>query len=611
MIRRPPRSTLFPYTTLFRSARAYTFFVDAYSAELLEARNEIYNADIDTTVQGFATPGSAADTAINPPVLMPIANLMIENDSTGEMAVTDENGNAQLPNSSGSNSVQVTASISDGLWINLSDDEIPVLFEGNILSESLGGTLTFNPTPSEFETSQVNVFIHTNMIHDFMNTYAPAITGINQQLAANVNIDDSCNAGFSPFGGLSINFFTSGFDPNSGQTCNNTGFSAVVAHEYGHFIVNRLGLTQNQFGEGFGDVCSMLLYDDPLIGEGFRIDGSPVRTPATAGLTFPCSGGSVHFCGQVLGGLWWDIRENFGETYGDAAGLEAARVLFGNWAILTNGGANAGFDITAGDCFAIKPKFFLPNCSAFWESSSFPDGSPSGDGLSLQDALRDGFDSCDYILNDLVLCLDIATTQPPTCTAEAPTEAPVNDECNGAIPLICDSINTQCILFSTTNETDPAIPCAIGESMSFGGIATTWYTITPTSNRLMLSMCDSNDFFPNGNFLLAVYREATTSGAGEGPCDLVQIACSDVACSGNKPLICLDDVMPGEQLIVEVAVHDVFNGIEVQLDVTCDAMDIPPVPDNDDCIDAEMLVFSGTPGPFMSVNANEIGRAHV
>src|SRR2546425_8349731 len=36
MIRRPPRSTLFPYTTLFRSRRARVV-VDAYTAALAEA----------------------------------------------------------------------------------------------------------------------------------------------------------------------------------------------------------------------------------------------------------------------------------------------------------------------------------------------------------------------------------------------------------------------------------------------------------------------------------------------------------------------------------------------------------------------------------------------
>src|SRR5258708_26204894 len=36
MIRRPPRSTLFPYTTLFRSAGVYGIPADAYHADPIE-----------------------------------------------------------------------------------------------------------------------------------------------------------------------------------------------------------------------------------------------------------------------------------------------------------------------------------------------------------------------------------------------------------------------------------------------------------------------------------------------------------------------------------------------------------------------------------------------
>src|SRR2546426_4139613 len=43
MIRRPPRSTLFPYTTLFRSPR---FFVGSGKADELRAVAEVNQADI-------------------------------------------------------------------------------------------------------------------------------------------------------------------------------------------------------------------------------------------------------------------------------------------------------------------------------------------------------------------------------------------------------------------------------------------------------------------------------------------------------------------------------------------------------------------------------------
>src|SRR2546427_2234371 len=40
MIRRPPRSTLFPYTTLFRSALVHHFLRGASLAEMSEAANQ-------------------------------------------------------------------------------------------------------------------------------------------------------------------------------------------------------------------------------------------------------------------------------------------------------------------------------------------------------------------------------------------------------------------------------------------------------------------------------------------------------------------------------------------------------------------------------------------
>src|SRR5256885_11656042 len=51
MIRRPPRSTLFPYTTLFRSTHAAIFspnasaFYDTYSNTAAPQRQDLYRAD--------------------------------------------------------------------------------------------------------------------------------------------------------------------------------------------------------------------------------------------------------------------------------------------------------------------------------------------------------------------------------------------------------------------------------------------------------------------------------------------------------------------------------------------------------------------------------------
>src|SRR2546427_839707 len=70
MIRRPPRSTLFPYTTLFRSERAVVRLVgdgEAGRADvavvLVEVRGEVDRASID--VQGGRAVGGAQGAGVD------------------------------------------------------------------------------------------------------------------------------------------------------------------------------------------------------------------------------------------------------------------------------------------------------------------------------------------------------------------------------------------------------------------------------------------------------------------------------------------------------------------------------------------------------------------
>src|SRR2546429_5951123 len=55
MIRRPPRSTLFPYTTLFRSVAASLelFIPDFFLAEKIEGGDALSRADIDPSGPGI------------------------------------------------------------------------------------------------------------------------------------------------------------------------------------------------------------------------------------------------------------------------------------------------------------------------------------------------------------------------------------------------------------------------------------------------------------------------------------------------------------------------------------------------------------------------------
>ena len=304
----------------------YTFFVDAATGALLEARDEVHNIDVFGFVKGYGSPGRLPDEAGNPPVLLPVndSNVTV---TGGSSAYTDKTGFFNISHA-GSSNVTISANFDTGRWCNINNQS-----SGGVLSASATATpgveayLEFNPSPSQYLTAQVNGFIHTGLIHDFIRERT-SWTGMDFRCTTNVNIASTCNAYFD---GNSINFY------RAGGGCNNTAYTTVVAHEYGHYIVARQGLSQGAFGEGYGDVCSELLYDTGIVGEHFFTSGSYIRDNDNTVRTYPCSG-EVHFCGQLLGGVWWHMRENFGATYGSGPGLEEISQLFVDWTIITTGG---------------------------------------------------------------------------------------------------------------------------------------------------------------------------------------------------------------------------------------------------------------------------------
>jgi hypothetical protein len=312
---------------ILESRAKYTFYVDAATGAIAHVHNDILHVDVEGDLAGNATPGVLPDTPGNPPTALPIP-LSRVSISGGSSTFTDVAGFFVIPHG-GSSPVTVTAGVTNARWATVNN------VAGGEISVSGSTTppgpisLLLNDTPSEFETAQVNGLIHTNLTHQYFTDRAPGFTGLDTVLPVNVNISDTCNAYFD---GGSINFF------RVGGGCYNSAYTTVVAHEYGHFIVNRLGLAQGAFGEGYSDCVAMLLYDTPIVGENFFTSGGFIRYPINSGVDYPCSGG-VHFCGQILGGAFWGIRENFGATYGSQAGLELTRQLHVDWSLITSGGS--------------------------------------------------------------------------------------------------------------------------------------------------------------------------------------------------------------------------------------------------------------------------------
>ncbi|GIW74194.1 MAG: hypothetical protein KatS3mg103_0716 [Phycisphaerales bacterium] len=319
---------------------AYEVFVDAATGEQLLVQSLVHQVDVEGTVRGNASPGVLPDVAANPPAPqeLPLLQVVL---SGGGSATTDLDGRFVIPHS-GSAPVTVRAELS-GPRVVVNDVSGPDLSASVMVTPPGPADLLFNPSPSQFTTAQVNALLHTNLTYDFMKTRAPGFTGLDRQIDANVNIADNCNAFFSG-GDLSINFFT------AGGGCVNTAYSTVIAHEYGHFIVNRLGLSQGAFGEGYSDSVSINLYDVGIVGEQF-FGGGAVRNPEAARQQYPCSSSAIHTCGQIIGGTWRWIRLNMSSTLGSAAALEEARDLFVAWSMITTGGR--GLD-SAGPWTAIE-----------------------------------------------------------------------------------------------------------------------------------------------------------------------------------------------------------------------------------------------------------------
>ncbi|HZW08918.1 MAG TPA: GC-type dockerin domain-anchored protein [Phycisphaerales bacterium] len=305
----------------------HTFFVDAATGALLEARDEVHNIDVFGLVKGYGSPGNLPDEAGNPPALLPVNQIRV-GITGGSNAYTDGDGFFNIAHGGNSN-VTISATFDTGMWCNINDQSgTPVQSASGTATPGQEAYLEFNPTPAELRTAQVNAFIHTGLIHNFISDRS-GWDGMDFICQTNVNIASTCNAYFD---GGSINFF------RSGGGCVNSAYSTVVAHEYGHYIVARLGLSQGAFGEGYGDSCAEMLYDTGIIAEHFYLNGNPIRDNDNTIRTYPCSGGS-HHCGQLLGGVWWHMRENFGATYGSEPGFEEVRQLFVDWSMITTGGS--------------------------------------------------------------------------------------------------------------------------------------------------------------------------------------------------------------------------------------------------------------------------------
>ncbi|MCS7066024.1 MAG: hypothetical protein NZL85_07100 [Fimbriimonadales bacterium] len=336
----------------------YRVFIDAHTGIPLEWRSEVYFVDITGRVQGYATPGLRPDHSQNPPVLQPLPQLRVTLVG-GTSVLTNPEGFFTLP-FSGTDQATVQANL-NGPWVQVANQAGTTLALEQTVTPPGPADFIFNTERVEFNTAQVNGFLHTTIVHDFAKAINPSYPGIDYAVPCNVNINNSCNAYYT---NRTINFY------RAGGGCVNTAYSTVIYHEYGHFII-AMGHpnASGSYHEGMADTTAALLTADPCLAIEFRGMGTGCLRNAVNNVTHPCSGGS-HYCGQVLSGAFWQTYLAMRQRYSSnpAFALQKVREWYLNSILLRPSGISPQITIDVltlddddGDIYNGTPHYFQIN----------------------------------------------------------------------------------------------------------------------------------------------------------------------------------------------------------------------------------------------------------
>jgi hypothetical protein len=278
---------------------------DATTGDILHEEHMIcFGAPVDGTARGVATEGIGAEQCEDEiPQVLPYLRIT----SGANSAVTDADGYYTIDPDGAT-----IGAILDGTWFDVTH------FTGTNTSESIPvgspADFLFNSANTDpLVRAQVNTYIESNRVRDYVLQYSPSYPDIGTHLnfPARANrVDNFCpgNAWYSPTE-QSINFC------QAGPSNPNTSWSSVIHHEYGHHLVNMAGSGQGAYGEGSGDVMSVLVLDDFRLGLGFFNSCATWLRDASLPCQYQTSGCSscgsaIHSCGQLLSSSVWSIRNN-------------------------------------------------------------------------------------------------------------------------------------------------------------------------------------------------------------------------------------------------------------------------------------------------------------
>ncbi|MFN9077432.1 MAG: hypothetical protein ACK5WX_08425, partial [bacterium] len=260
--------------------------------------------DITATVRGNATQGTAADACANESLApMPYARVTVG----ANTYFANAQGVVTIPNAGGAN-LSLTSNLTTAGQFFVVNDSAST--ESTVTVSSSGGAvdLVHNATNAlQDERAEVNAYIHANIVRDYLLAYNPSYPTISTQTGfpINVMVSGTCNAFYD---GNSINFYP------AGGGCNNTAFSVVVHHEFGHHIVNRAGSGQGAYGEGFSDAVGVCITDTSELALGFNSSSctSGIRnannTVQYSATNCSSAGSAIHTCGTLFSGCVWSTR---------------------------------------------------------------------------------------------------------------------------------------------------------------------------------------------------------------------------------------------------------------------------------------------------------------
>lgn len=311
---------------------AWRYWVDALDGSILRQKSLVSSFDVGGTPCTWATEGVLPDGE-SPEIKMdmPYARVTGTDELLIERTVyTDRLDNWIVPGATALTSVRFEYL---GLHVNVDYDAGDDYYREDPLLTGTSNEIVMNePANDEYRTAQANAYIVINKVGDYIRDTAcdegedcdP--TKPDESIVVSTNEIIGCGPYYD---GAEIHL------NRATANCWNGSFSTIVAHEYGHELVERYGTGGGDIREGTADIWAMFVYDTELIGAQFshssEFSRTGLNTRQFCGDLFPNCHQEIHSSGEVWMGAAWKVRVALNAAHGDDIGDAIADTVFVSW----------------------------------------------------------------------------------------------------------------------------------------------------------------------------------------------------------------------------------------------------------------------------------------